>query len=70
MSDPVTEPFRVEPLLISVRDVALMLRISTRSVWRLYRTGKLIAPVKIGGSVRWRREELQRWIDDGCPVSP
>jgi excisionase family DNA binding protein len=70
MSELSPEASEVEPLLIPVREVARMLGISPRSVWRLHRTRKLIAPVKIGGSVRWRRDELQRWVNAGCPALP
>lgn len=59
-----------KPLLISVREVAKMLGISTRSVWRLHSIGKIIAPVRIGGAVRWRQDELKRWINEGCPPPP
>lgn len=30
-------------------------------------SGKLPKPVRIGRSVRWRREELRDWIQEGCP---
>ena len=55
------------PPLLTVAEVAKVLRISTRSVWRLVNTGKLIKPVRIGGSIRWRRTDLENWIVRGCP---
>jgi excisionase family DNA binding protein len=58
------------PLLISVQDLATILKISTRSVWRLLSAGKLPSPVRIGGAVRWRYDEVKHWIDAGCPESP
>ena len=60
------EVFR-EPLLISVEELARILKISPRSVWRLLSAGKLVAPVRIGGAVRWRYYEIRTWIDAGCP---
>ncbi len=57
----------VAPLLISVQTVAKMLGISTRSVWRLHSAGKFIAPVRIGALVRWRHDDVERWVSDGCP---
>jgi excisionase family DNA binding protein len=57
-----------EPLLISVGELAMILKVSTRSVWRLLSAGKLIEPVRIGGAVRWRFQEIKDWIDQGCPA--
>ena len=54
--------------LISAEEVAEMLSISTRTVWRLLSTGKMVQPIRIGGSVRWSLEQVRQWIDDGCPV--
>lgn len=56
-----------EPILLTAQHVAKMLQISPRTLWRLLSAGKLIRPVKLGHSVRWRRDELMRWIADGCP---
>lgn len=68
MVNPVSDPIPIEPMLIPVRTVAKILGISTRSVWRLHSAGQIIPPVRIGGAVRWRSDELKRWITDGCPV--
>ncbi|MBY0587215.1 helix-turn-helix domain-containing protein [bacterium] len=56
-----------EPLLISARELAPLLGISVRTLWRLVAEGKVLAPVHLGGSTRWRLDEIRRWIDDGCP---
>jgi len=55
------------PALLSVRALAHMLDVSTRGVWRLLDAGRMPQPLKIGRSVRWRREAIQEWIDAGCP---
>ena len=57
-----------EQLLISAPEVAKILGISARSVWRLHSAGKLISPIRLGGAVRWRRDEILRWIAEGCPL--
>jgi len=44
-----------------------MLQISTRTLWRLNSAGSLPAPVRLGGAVRWRLEEIKIWIARGCP---
>lgn len=58
---------REEPLLISADDLARLLQVSTRTLWRLRSSGKLLEPIKIGGNTRWRLDEVRQWIADGCP---
>jgi predicted DNA-binding transcriptional regulator AlpA len=55
------------PLLIPALDLARMMQISTRTLWRMRSAGQLPEPVRLGGTVRWRMEEIKNWIDDGCP---
>lgn len=55
------------PVLLTVKEVAEMLGLSERTVYRLADAGNMPRPVKLGAAVRWRRNELERWIDDGCP---
>jgi prophage regulatory protein len=56
-----------EALAISARDLAAMLNVSLRQVWRLNSAGKLPRPIRLGGSVRWNRAEIQQWFEAGCP---
>lgn len=55
------------PVLLSADQVAKLMQISIRTVWRLLSSGELIKPVRMGGNTRWRRAELEKWIEDGCP---
>ncbi|MEZ6069504.1 MAG: helix-turn-helix domain-containing protein [Pirellulales bacterium] len=55
-------------MLITARELATMLAIGERTLWRLLASGKLVAPVKIGGATRWRVEDVEAWIEAGCPV--
>ncbi|MBX9681854.1 MAG: helix-turn-helix domain-containing protein [Gemmataceae bacterium] len=55
------------PLLITADEVARLLNLSKRTLWRLLSAGKLPAPVRLGNAVRWRREEIRQWISQGCP---
>ena len=57
------------PLLIPAAEVAHLLNISKRTLWRLLSAGKLPAPVRLGNAVRWRRDEIEQWISQGCPSS-
>lgn len=54
--------------LLTARELADMLNVSVRTVWRLRSSAAIPAPVRIRGSVRWNRDEVQRWIDQGCPM--
>jgi excisionase family DNA binding protein len=61
---PVAEPAR----LLGVRQVADLLGVSGRHVYRLADGGRMPRPLKLGGAVRWDRDEIKRWIDSGCPA--
>ena len=61
------EMHTTETLLITAEELAAMMNVSTRTLWRWLSSGKLIEPVRIGGTSRWRREEVLQWIADGCP---
>jgi excisionase family DNA binding protein len=52
--------------LLDVRAVAALLDCSPRHVYRLADAGRMPSPVRIGALVRWRRAEVQEWIDGGC----
>ncbi len=54
--------------LIDVKEVARMLQVAVRTVWRLRSSHKIPEPVPVGGSVRWRYQELVEWINSGCPL--
>jgi predicted DNA-binding transcriptional regulator AlpA len=68
-SEPEAHDIFREPLLISVDELAMILKMSPRSVWRNLSAGKIIEPVRIGGSVRWRFQEIKNWIEQGCPTT-
>lgn len=59
-------PPMVEPLVVTVDEVAKMLRLSKRSVWRLRSAGVLPAPLRLGNSVRWLKSDIDAWIAGGC----
>ena len=53
--------------LLSVRELANRMKVSTRHVWSLLSSGRLPEPVRIGRSVRWRVDLIDQWIRVGCP---
>ncbi|HUY32963.1 MAG TPA: helix-turn-helix domain-containing protein [Pirellulales bacterium] len=52
--------------LLDVQAVAAMLNCSPRHVRRLADAGRMPAPVKLGALIRWRRADLDAWLDAGC----
>jgi predicted DNA-binding transcriptional regulator AlpA len=67
MSDTALAAPAEPPALLDVRAVARLLDCSPRHVYRMSDSGRMPRPIKLGASIRWRRLELSRWIDDGCP---
>ena len=59
--------------LLTIDDVAELLRCSTRHVRRLSDSGKMPAPVRLGTLLRWRDQTgdpysgIRDWLADGCP---
>lgn len=57
-----------EPIFVTAAELAQLMRISTRTLWRLLSARKMPKPIRLGGAVRWRMDVIQDWIDQGCPV--
>jgi excisionase family DNA binding protein len=55
------------PLLITSEEVARLMGISERTLWRLLSAGKVPVPLRFGRNTRWRRSEVLEWIEKGCP---
>lgn len=56
-----------EVLAASARELAAMLDVSLRQVWRLNSAGKLPRSIRLGGAVRWNRADIHAWFEAGCP---
>ena len=56
-----------EAMLISAEELANLLGVSKRHVWRLLSRGDLIEPIKIGSTTRWPLDAVREWIATGCP---
>ncbi len=48
--------------LLTVRDLAKLLKVSVRNVWRMRASGRIPPPLKIGGSVRFDRQDIEDWL--------
>lgn len=60
--------FPSNPQLLRVSDLAQLMQVSVRTIWRLRSAAQLPEPIRVGGSVRWNREEIERWMANGCPL--
>ncbi|AMV40262.1 helix-turn-helix transcriptional regulator [Planctomyces sp. SH-PL62] len=54
------------PQLISAEELAGLLGISERTLWRLLSARQLPQPLRLGRNTRWRSDEIRRWIEAGC----
>lgn len=53
---------------MSVVDVAKLLDVSQRHIWKMLATGRFgPQPVRLGRAARFSRAELVAWIDAGAP---
>lgn len=55
------------PWLLTVDDVARLLSISVRSVWRLVSRAELPQPLSLGGSKRWHRDAVAQAVAAKLP---
>jgi excisionase family DNA binding protein len=55
--------------MLTVQDIARLLKCSVRTVYRLIETGSIPRPVRLGTLSRWPQSVIDRWIAQGCPVS-
>jgi excisionase family DNA binding protein len=60
-------PETVAPELLTTAQAAKLCGLGERTFWRHAHSGAAPAPVRIGGSTRYRRSELLVWIASGCP---
>jgi predicted DNA-binding transcriptional regulator AlpA len=54
----------IEAELLTSRQVAAMLAISSATLWRMTSDGRLPRPIHIGPyTLRWRRATIMHWLD-------
>ena len=44
-------------------DLAVFLRLSPRKIRSMRATGELPRPIQFGRAVRWRRRDVEAWLD-------
>jgi len=57
----------VEPLLIGTAELAALLNVGKTNLHTLRSLGRLPLPIRLGRRVLWRRSEIERWVEAGCP---
>jgi excisionase family DNA binding protein len=57
------EERKVPPLLIRVEEVATLMGVSVRTIWRRVSEKKFVPPVSVGSCTRWRRSEIDAFIN-------
>lgn len=58
---------RLSPLVVDARRLARLLCCGIRTVRTWDAAGRLPAPLRIGGRVVWRTDEIRVWLAAGAP---
>ena len=58
---------QIPAVTLNAKQVAAMLNVSVRQVWRLHTTGWLPKAIRLGNCVRWRRAEIEAFVEAGAP---
>ena len=61
------EKIKTQDRLLSAEAVGKMLSLSRRQIFRLNSSGKIPAPIRIGGAVRWSETTISEWLAAGAP---
>ena len=56
-----------KPLVVDANGLAVLISAKLRTVRAYDASGKIPSPVRIGGKVLWRVEEIKRWLAAGAP---
>ena len=56
------------PQLLTVRELAKMLNVSQRSIYRWVDAGRMPKPIRLASLQRWELRTIQEWIDAGAPL--
>ncbi|MDD5050954.1 MAG: AlpA family phage regulatory protein [Candidatus Pacebacteria bacterium] len=62
-----TKNTKSEIQLLTAKQLGGLLSLSKRQIFRLNSCGKLPAPIRIGGSVRWAESTIAEWLVAGAP---
>ena len=54
-------------LMISIKELAKLLKLSTRHLERMDCVGRIPEPIRFGRTKRWLLSEINAWMAAGCP---
>lgn len=54
-------------LLLSAKQSAKLCGVSVATFWRWDSAGRIPMALRIGGTTRWRLDDLKNWAAAGCP---
>ena len=54
----------MDSIVLTDGEVADLLKVSRPTVRRLWWRGEMPAPVKIGACNRWRKSDIETWLDE------
>ena len=54
-------------LLIGAAELGDLLGVGKSTIWAWHSSGRIPLPVRIGGTTRWREDEIRQWVDASCP---
>jgi excisionase family DNA binding protein len=57
------------PVYLTALEVGQLLRLSAKSVYRLVKDDPSMPAIRLGGTVRFPRSMLLRWLEQHAPVS-
>jgi excisionase family DNA binding protein len=60
----------VSPACYDVADLSVMLKLCTRTIWRMTDRGEIPGRFQVGKNVRFHKSVIDRWIAAGCPKQP
>jgi excisionase family DNA binding protein len=60
------QPEEVSPAVLNVKQVASVLNVSVRHVYRMADGGLMPKPLKLGGLNRWHRRAIDEWLAGGA----
>ena len=67
MNGTTSTPIPDAQLLLDAPAVGKLLGLSASTVWRIHARAGMPRPLKLGGSTRWRADEIRAWVTAGCP---
>jgi len=65
-----SQPPDPNAILLSVAEMCTLLKISRATLIRMDNSGKLPGRIKLGGSVRFHRETVEKWLQSLITIQP